>query len=229
MSRLKILLFVLCITGIYSCSDQDDAIQNLNEPPVINIDKDKKMLTDSLRYYTGENYFYNFKINMSDINNNIWKCTYKTENGNFKVFYNGNELLLPSLRVDQKELNISVSPQEPGLNVIKFIAEDKFGKTDEAQLSLFLFDNLPPVASLEYVQLSSLEYQFDGSSSFDQDKNFGGLVAGYYFEIGGIVYETPSPVIKHIFNNPGLYSIKLKVIDNNGSYSPVIEKKVTIN
>jgi len=148
------------------------------------------------------------------------------------VLYDGAELNGNSLRVDLQEVLLSVNPTSKGLVNVDFTIQDRFENKETATLNLFVFDNLIPVALVSARKTAinaPLEYVLDGTESYDQDKNFGGAVAGYVFEIEGQVIETTSKQINFIFPTPGTYTVKLKVIDNNGDYSRPTEIKVNVN
>lgn len=217
---------------VYSCSDKKESMELLNSAPeIFLVKKGTKLitLTDSIRLYDGYINYYNLKLAMADSNLNQWKATYQVDTGEAKVYYQGSELLLPSIRVDASEVALSASATKLGLNVISFTAEDRFGKTAKANLRLFVFDNLPPVADLQYTLTGTRLYEFDGSASRDPDANYDGRVVTYVFEIEGKEFQSSSPIVRHIFSIAGIYTVKLRVIDNSGATSPSVNLRLTVS
>ena len=230
--REAILAVVIICT--VSCSDKMKTIQLLDIKPTIGFivnGQNYQTLTDSIRLYNNENY-YTVNLNVNDIDDNIWKLYYKVTKGTAEVFYNKQKLMLTSIRTDLSKLPIDINALSPGLNVIDIITEDKFNNSATATLNLFAFSNLAPVALLTATKIAvnaPLEYKFDASKSFDQDKSFGGKIVGFIYEVEGNVITTTSPTLNYIFQTPGIYTVNLKVIDNNGDKSNNFELKVTVN
>jgi PKD repeat protein len=128
---------------------------------------------------------------------------------------------------------LSFFPDAEGLYTISFIAKDAFGKSTTAQLSLLVFLNLAPVASLAETKLgvnSPYEYQFDASKSFDQDKNKGGSIQAYRYLINGTTeIITQQRIIKYVFSKSGGQEVKLDVFDNDGVKSATATRVIQVN
>lgn len=217
----------------YCCSDRKDAILDFNSPPSLSLidslGHPTDTLTDSVRYSENPPAFYNLKLRMADADQNIWRCRVELDSGRVSGFYQGKELALPSIRVDQEEVELSISPKQIGLNEIRFIAEDRFNQTAQVTLNLFVFENLRPVARLESRAISQFEYEFSAANSYDQDARFGGKVIGYEFMIDGQTFTTPSRTARHIFSGAGTYIVRLRVLDNNSEFSQETEERIVIN
>ena len=230
--RVNYIFLIFCFLGaLISCSDTKEAIEPMNSKPgIFLIKKGERVsaLTDSVRRYTGSVNYYNFKLALADSNSNLWKTSYRVDSGLAKIYYRGSELFLPSIRVDVSEVILAASSERIGMNVISFVAEDRFGKTAEAKLRLFVFDNLIPIAELKFSTSGNRLFVFDGSASRDPDANFGGGVSSYVFEIDGKEFQTSEPIIRHIFAVSGVYTVRLKVIDNFGATSPVVARQILV-
>jgi len=232
---MKITVLLFCIVMLASCSDRMDELQKLDVAPAISFSQFgelKQHITDSVRYSADSVFYYNLILEVSDDKKNLWKLNYKVNKGEAKVFYDGKELDGVSLRVDLPEVLLAVSPASKGMVDVEFTIQDRFENKQTATLNLYVFDNLIPVAVISGHKTSlndPLEYAFDGGESYDQDKNFGGTVAGYAFEIEGRTITTTSKTINYIFPTQGTYTVTLKVIDNNGDYSKTAELQVNVN
>jgi len=219
-----------------SCSDREDGFREFNSKPSIQLVRTQSdtlallsSYTDSIRYFS-DTTFYNVRLRLGDADQNLYRCQILIDSGRIEAYYKGGIMVNPSLRVDQEFVDLSLIPKQTGLNNITFRLEDKFNEISEAKLNLFVFDNLLPIAKFESVLSEPTigEYTFDGSASYDQDGNFGGEVVAYEWNINGFVFTTPEPVVKHVFGQAGTYTIRLRVMDNNKSFSQIIEKRITI-
>jgi PKD repeat protein len=54
------------------------------------------------------------------------------------------------------------------------------------------------------------------------------MVATYIYEIEGKEFHTTAPIVRHVFSVAGVYTVKLKVVDNNGVTSPGVSVKFTV-
>lgn len=233
MTRVKFLIVFAVFTTILSCSDRQDTIQSLNTPPEIYFvhsgDSLTKEMTDSIRYYEDSPSYYTVSLKLGDQDENLWKCAIVLDSGKVSGYYNGMELDRPSVRVDQEFVDLSLSPKQTGNTTIHFVAEDRFNQKSTATLNLFAFRNLPPVARMDYRQVSGYEHAFDATNSYDADERFGGEVVAYEFNIAGKVFTTPQPIVYHVFSGAGTYTVSLRVMDNDGDFSEPVESQVIIN
>lgn len=233
MDVRKLSRYFWLIAVITACSDREKAILGYNSAPqIMLVDADNNehiTFDDSLRFSDEPASFYNVKLKMSDQDQNLWRCQVVLDSGRVTGYYQGMEMKLPSVRVDQEVVELSISPKQTGLNQITFVAEDRFNVKAEAVLNLFVFSNLKPVAVLESRAVNGNEYEFSGQRSYDQDERFGGQVSGYEFTIDGVTFKTPSPTVRHIFARPGTYIVRLRVLDNNNEFSEEIESRIIID
>lgn len=226
------IAFGCVVAASVGCSDRDEAILGYNEAPQLWIlDDDNNthdVYTDSLRYSADPPSFYNLRLKMSDRDENLWRCQIVLDSGRVTGYYQGREMALPSVRVDQEIVELSVSPKQTGDNEIRFVAEDRFNQKTEVILNLYVFDNLKPVAMLESRSITTREYEFSAAGSYDRDERFGGKISGYEFTIDGVSFQTPSPTVRHVFPRPGTYVIRLRVLDNNSAFSDEVETRITV-
>lgn len=113
-----------------------------------------------------------------------------------------------------------------GQENISFTSKDLYDKVGISTLKLLVFDNLPPkIESLvvtEVDNLSPLEYNFDASFSRDLDSKYGGEIVAFEFVVGADTLFTPQSSIDYIFSEPGVYTVSVKALDNENSWSPVL-------
>lgn len=237
MRNINISILALLFVVITSCSDREDGFREYNSKPYIQFVKLQadtsallNTLTDSIRFSTDTNTFYNVRVRLGDADENLYRCQILIDSGKIHAYYKGDFMQNPTLRVDQEFVDLSLVPQQVGKNNITFRLEDKFNDISEAKLELFVFDNLLPVAQFTDTQSNPEihEFTFDASSSYDRDQNYGGKIAAYEWSIDGFTFTTPKPIVKHVFSKGGTYTVRLRVMDNNEAYSQTIERKITI-
>lgn len=74
--------------------------------------------------------------------------------------------------------------------------------------------NLRPIANFTWTNPSGTRIDFDASSSSDPDGN----IVNYAWDFGdGVTTVTTSPTTTHFYNNEGLYSVELSIVDNDGA------------
>ena len=92
-----------------------------------------------------------------------------------------------------------------------------------------LIGNKPPIAKLSFIKnVVNLEetLTFDGAESFDYDGN----VIEYFFDFGDGINSgwATTSMVEHSYSNVGIYTISLKVKDNDGSVSEEVIKEITV-
>lgn len=66
---------------------------------------------------------------------------------------------------------------------------------------------------------------FDASSSWDPD----GSIQSYIWDFGdGNITEINNPVIEHVYNSTGTYTVTLRVVDDGGAKSAQYSKSITV-
>jgi PKD repeat protein len=108
---------------------------------------------------------------------------------------------------------------EPGTYVVNLVATDDSGAiNDAASKALTIFINAPPVAVVgdhKWACPGETVY-FDGTKSYDPD---GVLTALKWFFGDGASEE--GAAVSHAYENPGMYSVRLDVLDNSDSVCSV--------
>lgn len=237
MKKLNTAIAAIILLLTTGCSDREDGFRKFNSIPSIKIVKVQgdttatlNVLSDSIRFVNTESTFYNIKLKLSDADDNLYRGRILIDSGKIQAYYKGNIMLNPSLRVDNEYVELSLLPQRTGNNQITFRVEDKFNDAAEAKLNLYVFENLLPIAKFEE-RISNAqihEYEFNGTSSFDQDYNYGGKIVSYEWNINGLIFTTPKAIVKHVFPKGGTYKVRLRVMDNNNAFSQIVEKQITI-
>lgn len=133
-------------------------------------------------------------------------------------------------------LQMHYEPLVTGSHTFGLMAEDKYENKAFADVKLTVFDNLPPVASLNVLQqqnLMPLERIISGAGSYDRDEKFGGFLERWLFTVNSNTVtdtvDVPFNGVNYIFPSPGQYNISLRVKDNNGVWSPSVSGTYTIN
>lgn len=236
MKKISLYL-VLIISIVTSCSDREKGFQDFNSKPNIQIVSTEgdtisflNSYTDSIRYSNDTSTYYNIRLRLGDADQNLYRAMILIDSGRIEAYYDGKVMQNPSLRVDQEYVSLSLIPKQIGTNNITFRLEDKFNQFSESKLTLFVFDNLLPVATFDEYILNPeiLEYKFDASKSYDKDSSYGGKIVAYEWNINGYIFTTSQPSINHVFSRKGNYFIRLRVMDNNKSFSNIIEKRLSI-
>lgn len=232
----KQLLFIPLIALLaMSCDDRFDFLEDLNRNPSITIIKngnDVSSLNDSLKtsLKTGQE-FYEINVIVSDPELLLGALSYQVVEGNGTMFQNGSEVTTMQYDEDGRA-EFSYKPSTNGINRIKLIITDNLGNKGEATINLLVFNNIRPVAvrALTRIGVSNpFEYDLDASASYDPDKNVGGGVDFYEWDINGTKFLSTNAVSRFIFPQAGTYEIKLRVRDNDGEFSEVVGGPLTLN
>lgn len=232
----KQLFFIPLIALLaMSCDDRFDFLEDLNRNPSIMIIKngnDVSSLNDSLKtsLKTGQE-FYEINVIVSDPELLLGALSYQVVEGNGTMFQNGSEVTTMQYDEDGRA-EFSYKPSTNGINRIKLIITDNLGNKGEATINLLVFNNIRPVAvrALTRIGVSNpFEYDLDASASYDPDKNVGGGVDFYEWDINGTKFLSTNAVSRFIFPQAGTYEIKLRVRDNDGEFSEVVGGPLTLN
>ncbi len=119
-----------------------------------------------------------------------------------------------------------------GKKELTIYAVDHFGSRSNIYLDLMVYENLKPVAVMQYKHIGSIRpghFEINAYGSYDQDEKYGGKITKYLFEINGKVIQTEKPMIEYIFQEPGQHELILKVRDNDETWSETLRAMVPIN
>ena len=186
---------------------------------VINMDSESPEIKDTIKLSKTNN--YKFTIELEDEVDYIEvKANQREGSGSHQV---NSNYLESSIVLEAKTLTIKYTPSGSGTHVVDYEFIDIYGKVTIVRLNLFTFWNQKPVANFTFentMLYDPNEYRIGTEGSYDPDKRFGGGLAEYEFNIG-LFYTvtTPENYLRHIFNDPGTYAIKVRVKDNDGTWS----------
>ena len=239
MSRLLLLLLLITLGA---CDNRADYLKETNAEPTIelsghlnpwNLETDyKQHLTDTIKVSKYPNYRATVKIT-DDSKELKVSSDFRGDLG--IVYYNGDVLIGPTeIDDDEFELVYGIEDfvQKYGVNggqgeLVKLEIFDGYNAEGYGYLQLFVFYNLSPIVNVSYINtavLDPFEVQIDASSSFDQDEKYGGGIDMYEYKIPNsdttnYVITTGQSVVNHIFEQAGIYIVKIRVKDNDQVWS----------
>ena len=149
------------------------------------------------------------------------------------TFTDGAEVDFPLNISSGEDVSLQVLASKLGVYKLELILTDELGKSSKANISLDVFENMPPVAVLTkepqaYGIPSPNVYQINGDESYDQDQQWGGTIRQYIWRINnGNEFITEVPYFRQALE-PGGYSVTLRVIDSDGVESPEVSQVITI-
>lgn len=232
-------LLLICCTGAMfavSCDDRADGLKGFNDPPSIVLQAQRggaetDLLIDSVKLSNPAFSYMPFIIRIEDLNKNIKHVLMDVVAGSGYLQYREDSTRDTVRIIDDKGIYRFV-PEYAGNMTIRFVVTDYFGEADSAELRLYVFNNLPPVAALTVSYLGTAdqyEYLFDASGSFDNDRSFGGVVSKYVFTVNNVrIAETVTPAIPYIFPSPGSYTCKVQVTDSDGAVSKEVTQQIQV-
>lgn len=227
---IRIIFLFISIVFI-RCGQTREFLEDLNEAPQINFggNHPEPILKDSIKLSAlASQRKYHISLRITDRNNNIAEVRYDQLVGSGKLLQQEVEIISNnvSFRKDSALLEFDYYPEHLGLHQFSITVTDNFGLSSKAVLELTAFDNLLPAAfftARKLGQRSRYEWEFDASESFDRDEKYGGAVREYEFSVLGKVYNLLSPEIRIIFPSTGIYSVGVRVKDNDNKWSQKIE------
>lgn len=217
------------------CDDRYTSLKDFNDAPSITLMAEKgtipgKELRDSVKLSKAEFAYMPFIIALEDPNANIKAVSYRALAGSGQLIYRNTEITGTVPVIGNRGVYRFV-PAGIGNVHLRFVVTDRFDEKDSANLHLYVFDNLPPVAALDVRFVDSgrpLEYLLDAGASYDADRAFGGVVSRYVFTVGAERIETIKPGIPYIFPAPGTYVVRLQVVDNDNVGSKEVTTTVQV-
>ena len=121
---------------------------------------------------------------------------------------------------------------EGGSYTIEVIAKDSYDAKWISAFQLFVITNMAPSINFSVVNsklLDPLEITIDASGSFDPDSKWGGEIVNYEYVINNAhTITTTLSKISYIVDGPGNYLISVRAMDNDGAWSLVSSKYVTV-
>lgn len=235
MKKFKIYLLA-CIIITTSCDDRWDFEEKNNTPPIAYFNNNQELteLRDSLKtsIKNGTDH-YAFRVTPFDGENLLTDLSFKLVNGTGRIQIANETITQAVISTKAEPIDIKFYPEETGSIVeLLFTTRDFFNATHVAELTLFVFDNLAPVAEFTYQQTSvnsRFEVTFDARASKDLDKRQGGLIEFYEYVLPNRTIRTKLPVQTIDFPGAGNYNVTLRVYDNDGASSTGVTKLITIS
>ncbi len=110
--------------------------------------------------------------------------------------------------------------------------QDNFGGSDYDTLAVYVTDNLKPIVDIRASEVSVIGICADTYTiglTIDQAHDADGSIVSYEWDFGdgSPLSNTPSS-LSHVFPVPGTYTVKLKVVDNQGAVA-VDSVKIILN
>jgi hypothetical protein len=227
------LLILVIIVGVlvFGCGQTNEFLEDLNEAPQINFGGNlaEPILRDSIKLssFTSSGK-YHIALRITDINNNIADVRYEQLVGTGKLMQEDVEIISNnvSFRRDSALLEFDYYPENLGAHQFSITVTDNFGLYATAILELTAFENLLPHAHFTAKKLgqrSRYEWEFDANESYDRDERYGGEITEYEFSVLGKVYTLLTPDIVIIFPGTGIYTVGVRVKDNDNKWSNKVE------
>ena len=232
MNRLITALILMALSG---CSNRMESIGTIPSFPSVKIvvkSSLKSFIRDSVKLSNPNFNTYGIELRLSDSDKYYNSLTYLFEKGSGKLVYRHDTLNIGLLPFMNYTCLVKFIPDSEGLTRLVFKATDQLKNSSSSVLELLTFNNLLPVADLQVSPvkiIDPLEYLLDASQSYDPDHNFGGGIIQYIYQVDGQIIYTSKDQIKHIFSSPGIYTLTIQAKDNDGGYSSVLSKQVSIN
>ncbi|ENN96529.1 PKD domain containing protein [Methanocaldococcus villosus KIN24-T80] len=166
------------------------------------------------RYITVSGILANFTYNPKypKANENIlFIDTSRSYPTNTKIVYRKWDFGDGSVEVNKKEVNHKYN--KPGVYIVTLYVKNNINKYGYTSKLIIVGGNesYPPIANFNYI-INGLNVTFNASPSYDPD----GRIIRYIWNFGdGSSLETYNPIVYHIYNNSGVYTVVLTVIDNS--------------
>lgn len=232
---ITMLLAVLAM----GCQDRLTFLDDENEAPVfeVQITEDGKVVLVSevnIKLKTSQKHGsdrHTFDLQFSDYEEGKMTLSSAVVSGDATVLVN-DVALEGDMDVSELEnLSVDIVANENNLISVDFTIADEIGKSGAVTVNIDAFDNMFPVAGFTFDKIalhSAQQYEFDGSSSYDEDAEYGGGVSYYEWSIDGRTFVTQEPTFRQDLT-PGGYDVGLVVIDNDGGRSEEYSEIVQIN
>ena len=219
----KLLIVLSSIALLSSCDNRKEFLKTLTPLPELQVSSigGRTPLLDSIKYSLKSNKkTASFSVTIGG-NRGEKKVTIKSINSVGSLTFNGvNGEGTHTLKTGTHTL--SYTPSATGKALFNITVKDNFDNIKEANVEVYTFDNLLPVANLSILNIEVVddkEYLIDASKSFDSDYLYGGFLATYKYKIGNNTITTDKSSIRWIFPKPGNYEIGVTVTDSDGATS----------
>jgi PKD repeat protein len=241
---LPVVLAVLII----ACEKHKDPFSAQNSAPLIKSfvfkpdrnlpDPSLRADGDSLKFKAGEAYPIElvYEDAQAKNSNRTLRATFKFLAGSGRISSNkfanpssdGLSFDVPAQFTANDEIRLI--PEKPGIIDLQLTISDGVKNSETKTASTTFFENLPPVVSFEPVPDSDPDppygIKFDASKSFDRD----GTIKTYTWSFGDGENEvTESNTTPHNYQKSGIFTVRLKVTDNEGAVDSLDKVVTTVN
>jgi len=229
-----LILLILLMSIVYSCSNRLELIQSLDIKPSLRIrvkDSLYHRYQDSIKLEKNLLGFSSIDL-VDQSSEGLSNFFLRKVNGDGFFLFRSDTIKENILNPSSHEMILKFLPKELGISEYHFIVKDKFQVEDSVIYRIYSFKNLKPIADFQVKPLKiidSLEYEITGEKSYDPDLNYGGSLIAYIFYVNGQVIKSYTPSIKFIFPLKGFYPIQFQVMDNDSSLSDLVSKSILIN
>lgn len=238
MKKFSIIALIIITAITIGCDDKISSLEELNLAPTTDYYTISKglwltgssniLIKDSAKFYNNENKLpYSVSIRFKDKNKNFGYVNL-TSSQSYNDFYVNDKQYLNNFKVELDSFSFSYKNQNDITKKFRMTVADTWDKTNTIDFDLTFFDNLPPTAAFNLNVISANEYEFNATSSLDQDKKWGGYIRQYEYVINNsFVITTTNNKIRHVFTS-GTHIIKLRVKDSDNVWSSYTQNTVTI-
>ena len=150
------------------------------------------------------------------------------------VYYNGLVLNNATVELQSPSGQLRLKALEAGVHSFFVRAENEGGLSSTALIEVTAIENLRPQAVLVTEQVDEAapyHVRISAAGSFDPDERWGGGIAAYRFTLDGVytLDTAPNrPSVDYIYPEPGDYTVRLQVQDNDGAWSEEVSKQVEV-
>ena len=222
-----------------ACDNSADFLGGVNQSPTItlyNLNESGNIIEDSIKL-SGEVglFFYEVGVKVNDVNGNINVVNIDSASNRPTLLVQGDSILIDSDLVEINQSGDSVILQialfNIGQNDIEITVIDDFEQRSVANLTLQVFENLPPVARVDVLEseLSNELRTIDLSESYDTDQDFGGAVIIYNYRLNGSEFSIGESSLNYSFPGTGVYPVEVFVMDNNLEASTTLSFNIIID
>lgn len=231
---LKIIFFA-SIIFLVGCDNTQEFLDELNQAPQINFmnSTEGPILRDSIKLGLKHSQeFYEVRFRVFDENDNIREVSFTQIAGIGTLYQFGIEIIDNNIKLESDVLLFKYFPLNLGLHKFRLTVSDNFDTSNSVEIELEAFNNLLPVANFNVQKLgqrSKREYKINASESYDNDQRFGGKISEYEYSVMGKIYSILSTELKVIFPETGVYTIGVRVKDNDGQWSNKKELDLSVD
>ena len=228
------MLLIMAIV-ILGCEKREDPFEADNTYPIMTIKSTANVNKYEIKVGTYQNNHFDTIVNIFDTIKNDFNQIFlsiSTENEGhhlkkYQISYND------TITIAELNLIIKNKGNYPNYtrDTVLVSATDYYNKTTTARIIICYIENLNPYTRFKVTKIGNVspyEIRVDASDSYDSDSRYGGAIVAYHFDIAGYTVQNDDPILNHVLPGPGTYTIKVKVLDNNGQWSQEIQQTIDV-